>query len=242
VAVAAPHQGTPARRRLPVAADTGRLRQCPPWTAPSGHRSRFRQHRGHRAPRQPSGRPRRTRPQPPPDSTADRPATTDRRQTLQPSAGLLQQSRPALPEAAGSAGPCWSTRPRSAQDGRIPASGGTNTGRAFRTPAVPQHLTQRRPRTAAGCCASRPGRTADCGSVRHGHCWRAVFEGPSSWPTADPGSTTRPSSRCPRASTPSSPRGWTPCLQGEGGAPGPGRARPGRLGGRPGRRQRPPAG
>jgi hypothetical protein len=88
--MAAPRQRMPAARPLPVAADTRRLRQCPRWTAPSGHRPPFRQRRGHQAPRQPSGRPHRIPPQATVDSTADRPATADRRRTLRPSARRLR--------------------------------------------------------------------------------------------------------------------------------------------------------
>jgi hypothetical protein len=84
-----PTSGRRPGQPLPVAADTRRQRQCPRWTAPSGHRPPFRQRRGHRALRQPSGRRRRTPPQPAVDSSVDRPAIAHRRRTLRPSARLL---------------------------------------------------------------------------------------------------------------------------------------------------------
>ena len=141
VAVAAPHQRTPAQRPLPVAADTPAAAvsavdstvRTPAAVPPA---SRALKHCGSR-PVGRAGHP----PQPAVDSTADRPATADRRRTLTVRACCRC---PASTPEARSARLRWSTR-------QISAAWADSSVRPARTPDMlpdnrsPGTPTQQRP-------------------------------------------------------------------------------------------------
>jgi hypothetical protein len=163
--MAAPRQRMPAARPLPVAADTRRLRQCPRWTAPSGHRRRFvsvadTKHRGSR----PVGR---TGYRRSPQWTAprtDRPPQTGGGRCGRPRAGCGVPT--GTPEAAPSAHLRWSTGQVGATRADTSVRSARDTGGAFRTPRSSlDHLAQRR--LADGGWGPRalrqpvPARTAD---------------------------------------------------------------------------------
>jgi hypothetical protein len=186
VAVAASHQRTPARRLLPVAADTRRLWQCPRWTSPSGHRRGCAniadtEHCGSR----PVGRT---------GHGGSLPRTAPRTgRPPQPGGGHYGRPRAccggpaATPEAGRSAHLCWSTRPdrREREDSSV---------RPARTPdessGHPQfRLTWRSggPRTAAGCrghCGSRPAGQQNAGGVRRDHHRTVSVHSPGAVPSA----------------------------------------------------------
>jgi hypothetical protein len=105
VAVAAPHQRTPAGRPVPVAVDTHSLRQCPRWTLPSGHPAAVPRRAGHQTLPQPSG-------QSQPDTASacrGQPATadcgsshrSDPRRALILSGGSPEAARPAICSGGG---------------------------------------------------------------------------------------------------------------------------------------------
>jgi len=141
VAVAASHQRTPARRPLPVAADTRRLRRCTRWPAPSdtarGSASIVgTEHCG-------------SRPVGAPDTAAARSGQRrgqagHRRQAAD--AATVPAPAAVVRPARQKRGPltCAGQPRQTAKHGRTPASDGADTGHAFRTTAVPEHLAQRR--------------------------------------------------------------------------------------------------
>jgi hypothetical protein len=132
-------------------------------------RPRFRQHRGHRPLRQTSGRPHRTRRQPAADSTADSPATADRRRT--------RKFRPACRKQQGLLA-ClahWASVGAGRGGHQRPTA---RTPDAFGHPQVRTTWRSGHPRPRQGChgrCGRRPSRTA--GSVRRDH-HRTAVSGP----------------------------------------------------------------
>jgi hypothetical protein len=122
----------PARRPVPVAADTRRLRQCPRQTALSGYGPWSRQHRRHPPPRQPSGRPRRTRA---PAAGCGR--TVDRRSCPPPSPadGGVRHHQAAPGGRSGSDPPCAARVPTCSPATAAPAP----SPHRCRTQAIDQH-------------------------------------------------------------------------------------------------------
>jgi hypothetical protein len=144
--VATPDQRTPAGRPVPVAADTRRLRQCPrPETSRPediATRPQFRKQSG-ALPQSPA---------PDTEHCRSRPVGRSRtcrrlRWTLRPSAHQPRQSLPACRkqrDPLGCAAPPGQVGARGAHASVRP---GADTGRAVRTPAVPEYLAQRTPIT-----------------------------------------------------------------------------------------------
>jgi hypothetical protein len=161
-AVAAPLQRPPGRRPVPVAADIGRLRQGPRWTAPSGHPAAVPRRCRTPDTAQPSGRPQS-------DMAAACGGHCGRPRTCRGS------SLPACREQCDPLGYAGQTRPLSAQGGGHQRPNRPALDAPSGHPGSPaEHLAQRPPAAQAGCrghCGSVPAGQWTAGHVRRSHCW-----------------------------------------------------------------------